>query len=196
MLLDVTLKHNSFVTKCKHFLFVLNNTYFFQSTRKRLHVKQCSYGIILCNSIHMPSHLIYLCQVISELEQLTINGLALSHDLLSWSIHLFRTHNIAYKGPWYSCHTQLPLATKQFWIANCQVSWLGRLVLFLMLVVSWRELVGPERDMPLFPWVNLFAQGRNDAKRALRRFSTLLLQQKITNMKTARNMLTMSVMYQ
>jgi hypothetical protein len=86
--------------------------------------------------------------------------------------------------------------TQQLRTANCQVSWLDPLVLFLMLVVSWRELVGPDTDMPLFPWVILFAQGRNDTKRTLRRFSTLLLQQKITNMKTARSMLTMSVMYQ
>jgi hypothetical protein len=65
-----------------------------------------------------------------------------------------------------------------------------------MLVVSWSELVGPDIDVPFFPRIIVFAQGRNDAKRTLRRFNTLLLQQKMTNMRTARNMLTVSVMYQ
>lgn len=78
----------------------------------------------------------------------------------------------------------------------CQVSWLGVLVLLLMLVVSWSELVGSDKDVPLFPQVIRFAHGRNDSKRTLRRFNTLFLQQNMTNMRTARNMLTMSVMYQ
>jgi len=77
----------------------------------------------------------------------------------------------------------------------CQVSWLGIPVLFFMLAVSWREDIGLDKDAPPFHSF-IIAYGRHDAKRELRSFSTFLLQQNMTNMKTARNMLAKSGIYQ